>query len=99
MTTKKPLTSKDAIRFLTLLDAGLTNKQIADRLDWLGLPECTSFLIAQTRSSLREHVRFFDRVGLLRKNRQPLIPARIRRLKPLEDKPVRYHYGRQSKDD
>jgi hypothetical protein len=49
MTATKPLTSKDAVRFLTLLNPDLTNAEIQLRLDWLGLPECTTFLIAQIR--------------------------------------------------
>jgi hypothetical protein len=36
-------------------------------------------------------MRFLERVGLLR-NRKPLIPFRIRRLKPPKDTPVKEFY-------
>ena len=99
MTTTRLLTSKDAIRFLTLMDADLTPAQIQQRLVWLGLPECTTFLISSIRRQFRDDVRFLRRIGMLN-DREPLIPSRIRRLKPPEDEPIpRYHYGRQSKDD
>ena len=99
MRTRTKLTTKDAIRFLTLHDPGLTPAQIQERLVWLGLSECTTFVISHFRRSFRDDMRFLRRVGLLR-NREPLIPSSIRRLKPPEDEPVfRYHYGRQSRDD
>ena len=86
MTTRKPLTVRDAIRFLTLLDDGLSNAQIQQRLEWLGLPPCTLFLISQTRACLRDDMRFLERAGLLR-DKRALIPARIRRLKPPKPDP------------
>jgi hypothetical protein len=98
MKTKRPLTSKDAIRYLTLMDADLTNEEIQQRLGWLGLESCTTFLISCTRKSFRDDVRFLRRVGMLN-DREPVIPSRIRRLRPPDDEPVRYHYGRQSGDD
>ena len=57
------------------------------------IPECTTFTISHFRASLRDHMRFFERLGLLR-NREPLIRSRIRRLKPPKDKPVRDFYYR-----
>jgi hypothetical protein len=72
-----PLTSKDAVRFLVLLDPDLTNEQIQSRLDWLGLPSCTTFLISTIRASFREDVRLLEQAGLLR-DRKPRIPSRIR---------------------
>jgi hypothetical protein len=54
--------------------------------------------ISCIRRSFRDDVHFLKRVGLL-KDRAPLIPSRIRRLKPPEEEPFRYHYGRQSRDD
>ena len=93
------ITVKDAIRYLTLHDPDLTNEAIQQRLRWLGLSECTTFVISCIRRSFREDMRFLERVGLLT-DRKPAIPSRIRRLKPPEDEPApRYHYGRQSKDD
>jgi hypothetical protein len=92
MRTNRTLTLKDAVRYLTLHDPNLTPEQIQQRLDWLGLPECTLFLISQIRAGLRSDMRFLERVGLLR-NRKPLIPACIRRLKPPQDEPVKeFHY-------
>ena len=96
MTTTKTLTRKDAIKYLTLHDPDLTNAQIQTRLQWLGLPPCTTFLIAQIRGGLRDDVRFMKKVGLLR-NKPALIPSCIRNLKP--PKEDRYHFGRQSRDD
>ena len=96
MTTTKPPTIRDAIRFLTLWNPDLTNVQIQQRLVWLELPECSTFLIASIRSSFRDDVRFLKRVGLLR-NKPALIPSCIRNLKPPEEE--RYHFGRQSRDD
>jgi hypothetical protein len=89
---------KDAIKFLSLHHPDLTNLQVQQRLEWLGLPECTTFTISCIRRSFRDDVHFLKRVGLL-KDRAPLIPSRIRRLKPPEEEPFRYHYGRQSRDD
>ena len=102
-TTKpsKPLTVRDVVRYLSLWDEDLTNKDIRDRLDWLGHPECSTFLIGQIRGSFRSDMRFLEKLGLLR-DRPPIIPNAIRRLKPPKPKhePVpRYHYGRQSRDD
>lgn len=94
----KTLTTKDAIRFLSLHDRDLTNTQIQQRLDWLGLPECTTFTISCVRRSFREDVHLLERVGMLN-DTEPIIPARIRKLKPPKEEPVRYHYGRQSRDD
>jgi hypothetical protein len=91
MRTTKPLTYKDAIRYLVLMDSSLTSEQIRKRLDWLGLPSCTTFVISQIRAGFRDDMRFLERVGLLR-NRKPLIPFRIRRLKPPKDTPVKEFY-------
>ena len=91
MTTRKPLTARDAIRFLSLHDPNLTNKDIKDRLEWLGLPECSTFLIGQIRGSFRSDMRFLKRAGLLR-NRKPTLPDAIRRLKPPTDGPVKEFY-------
>ena len=99
MKPKRLLTVTDAVRYLTLHDPDLTNLQIQDGLVWLGLPECTTFVISHMRRSFRDDMRFLRRVGLLR-NREPIIPSRIRRLKPpKEQPPFRYHFGRQSRDD
>jgi hypothetical protein len=82
MTTPKPLKTRDVIRYLSLLDPDLTNEQIQQRLEWLGLvPTCTTFVISAIRKGLLDDMRFLERVGLLR-NRKPLIPSRLRRLKP-----------------
>jgi hypothetical protein len=48
------------------------------KLEELELPSCTRFLIGQIRSSLRDHQRFFQQVGLLR-NREPIIPPSVKR--------------------
>ena len=99
MKTKRPLTVSDAIRYLTLMDPDLTNEQVQQRLEWLGLESCTTFLISCVRKSFRDDVRFLKRIGMLN-DRKPVIPSRLRRLKPPEDEPApRYHYGRQSRDD
>jgi hypothetical protein len=98
MKTTRNITVKDAIRFLSLLDPDLTNEAIQQRLEWLGLPECTTFVISHMRRSFRDDMRFLQRVGMLR-NGEPIIPSRIRRLKPPEEEPFRYHYGRQSRED
>lgn len=79
------MTTKDAIKFLALLDDGLSAEQIQQRLYWLGLPDCTLFLISQIRAALRDDMRFLQRAGLLR-NKRALVPARIRNLKPPPDK-------------
>ena len=89
MTKTKPLSFKDAVRFLTLWNSDFTNVQIQERLEWLGLEKCTTFLIAQIRSGLRSDMRFLKQVGLLR-NRAPPYPSRIRRLRPpRKEQPVR----------
>ena len=75
------LTSRDAVRYLVLIDSSLSVEDIQSRLEWLGLPSCTSFLVSQIRRSLRDHLRFLKQAGLLR-NKPPLIPSRLRRLKP-----------------
>ena len=99
MTTQRPLTVTDAVRYLTLMDPDLTNLQIQDRLVCLGLAECTTFTISHMRRTFLDDVRFLRRIGLLN-DREPLIPSRIRRLKPpKEQPPFRYHFGRQSRDD
>ena len=90
-TTTKPLTPKDAIRFLTLLNPDLSNEQIQQRLDWLGLPSCTLFLISAIRASFRDDARFLEKVGLLR-NRKPIIPSRLRKLKPPKNEPVKGYF-------
>lgn len=90
-TTKNRLTHKDAIRYLTLLAPDLTTEQIQQRLDWLGLPPCTLFLISTIRSGLLSDMRFLERAGLLR-NKRALIPARIRKLKPPKDELVKPFY-------
>jgi hypothetical protein len=95
----KTLTPKDAVRYLMLHDPDLTSKQLQDRLKWLGLPELTTFTISNFRRSFREDLNFLKRAGMLR-NREPVIPDLIRNLKPPEDEPpLRYHFGRQSRDD
>ena len=75
------LLALDAIRFLTLLDSSLPTEDIEVKLDQLGLPSCTRFLVVQIRRSLRDHFRFLKEAGLL-KNKPPLIPSRLRRIKP-----------------
>ena len=99
MTTKRTLGVHDAIKFLTLLDDDLTAAQIQQRLEWLGLPEASTFLVGQIRGQFRADMRFLERVGLLR-DRTPTIPDAIRRLKPPKTEPApRYYLGRQSRDD
>ena len=74
-TTRKTLSSKDVIRYLTLINPDLTNAQIQTRLEWLGLPECSLFVVSSIRNSLRDDMRFLEKAGMLR-NKRPLIPAR-----------------------
>lgn len=88
MRTRKPLTVRDAVRYLALMDDGLSNEQIQQRLSWLSLPSRTLFLISRIRSSLLDDMRFLERAGLLR-HKRALIPARIRNLKPPKDEPVK----------
>ena len=97
--TTKTLSVHDAIKFLTLLDDDLTAAQIQQRLEWLGLPETSLFLVSQIRGSFRRDLLFLKKVGLLR-NKEPLIPDCIKNLRPPKQKPVpRYYLGRQSRDD
>ena len=98
MKAKRLLTVMDAIKFLSLHDPDLTNEQVQQRLGWLGLESCTTFLISSIRRSFRDDMRFLKRVGMLN-DVEPVIPSRIRRLKPPKEELFRYHYGRQSKDD
>jgi hypothetical protein len=93
MTTRKPPTIKDVIRYLVLMNPDLSNEEIQLRLDWLDLPPCTLFLIAQIRAGFRDDVRFLERIGMLR-NKRPLIPSRLRKLKPPKPKPVKEFYYR-----
>ena len=65
-TTRKTMTSKDVIRYLTLMNPDLTNAQIQTRLEWLNLPECSLFVISSIRNSLRDDVRFLEKAGMLR---------------------------------
>ena len=99
MKTRKHLTPSDVIRFLTLHDPDLTAAQIQDRLEWLGLEKCTTFLITQIRGAFLRDLHFLTRLGLLN-DRKPTIPSRIRNVRPPKQEPVRgSHYGRQSRDD
>ena len=79
-TTTRDLTLRDAVRYLVLGNPDITNAQIQQRLGWLGF-ECSSFVVSSIRGSLRDHLRFLRRVGLLG-NKQPLIPSCIRNLRP-----------------
>lgn len=98
MKTKKPLTVMDAIKYLTLYDPDLTSLQIQDRLKWLGLDSCTTFLIS-IRRSFRDDMRFLKKIGMLSDN-APEIPVQIRRLKKPKHEPPRYHFfGQQPCDD
>ena len=98
MKAKRLLTVMDAIKFLSLHDPDLSNEEVQQRLGWLGLESCTTFLISSIRRSFRDDMRFLKRVGMLN-DVEPVIPSRIRRLKPPAEEPVRYHYGRQSRDE
>ena len=99
MSTTKTLSVHDAIKYMTLHDPDLTNSQISDRLNWLGLPECSVFLVGQIRGQFRRDLYFLKKVGLLRE-RKPTIPSRIKNVRAPKPEPARgSHYGRQSKDD
>jgi hypothetical protein len=58
----KPLTPKDAVRFLTLHDPDLTSEQVKQRLEWLGF-EVTTFTVNHFRTYFRDDMRFLERIG------------------------------------
>ena len=98
MTATTPVTLL-LIKFLSLHDPDLTNEQVQQRLGWLGLESCTTFLISSVRRSFRDDMRFLKRIGMLN-DVEPVIPSRIRRLEPPAEEPApRYHHRRQSRDD